>query len=87
MLLQNTFYTLTTSETTKMKIYDCFLFFNELELLEIRLNVLNDYVDYFVLVESTKTFSNKDSDKKSVVLIEYPRKGVGSRICYKRKYW
>ena len=24
----------------------------------------------------TETFSNKDSDKKSVVLIEYPRKGV-----------
>ena len=45
-----------------MKIYDCFLFFNELELLEIRLNVLNDYVDYFVLVESTKTFSNKDKE-------------------------
>jgi uncharacterized membrane protein len=24
----------------------------------------------------TETFSNKDNDKKSVVLIEYPRKGV-----------
>ena len=24
----------------------------------------------------TETFSNKESDKKSVVLIEYPRKGV-----------
>ena len=44
----------------KPKIYDCFLFFNELELLEIRLNVLNDVVDYFVLVESTKTFTNHD---------------------------
>jgi beta-1,4-mannosyl-glycoprotein beta-1,4-N-acetylglucosaminyltransferase len=44
----------------KNKIYDCFLFFNELDLLEIRLNVLNDYVDYFVLVEATKTFSNKN---------------------------
>ena len=42
------------------KIYDCFLFFNELDLLEIRLNVLNDYVDYFVLVEATQTFTNKD---------------------------
>jgi len=44
----------------KPKIYDCFLFFNELELLEIRLNVLNSVVDYFVLVESTKTFTNHD---------------------------
>ena len=24
----------------------------------------------------TESFSNKDNDKKSVVLIEYPRKGV-----------
>ena len=46
--------------SNKNKIYDCFLFFNELELLEIRLNVLNDVVDYFVLVESTKTFTNHD---------------------------
>jgi len=42
-----------------MKIYDCFQFFNELDILEIRLNTLNDFVDYFVLVESTVTFSGK----------------------------
>ncbi len=40
-------------------IFDCFSFFNELELLEIRLNVLNDVVDRFVLVEATKTFNNQ----------------------------
>tara|TARA_Y100000310_G_C20542362_1_gene743925 strand:+ start:104 stop:1030 length:927 start_codon:yes stop_codon:yes gene_type:complete len=38
-----------------MKIYDCFTFFNELDLLEIRLSELNSYVDYFVLVESNQT--------------------------------
>ncbi len=38
------------------KIYDCFTFFNELELLEIRLNELDDVVDYFVLVEMDQTF-------------------------------
>ncbi|MGC1878481.1 MAG: hypothetical protein WA347_06825 [Rhabdochlamydiaceae bacterium] len=38
------------------KIYDCFTFFNEFELLEIRLNELNDVVDYFVLVEMDETF-------------------------------
>ena len=38
-----------------MKIYDCFTFFNELELLELRLELLYPYVDYFVLVESTVT--------------------------------
>lgn len=41
-------------------IYDCFLFFNELDLLKIRLNELNDSVDKFVLVESSKTFSGKN---------------------------
>lgn len=41
-------------------IYDCFLFFNELDLLEIRLNVLKNVVDKFVLVESSKTFSGKN---------------------------
>lgn len=40
-----------------MKIYDCFIFFNELDLLEIRLNELNGFVDYFVIVESDKTFT------------------------------
>ena len=40
-----------------MKIYDTFIFFNELDLLEIRLNMLENVVDYFVLVESTKTFT------------------------------
>src|SRR5690349_20249777 len=39
--------------------YDCFTFFNELDLLEIRLNVLNPIVDKFVLVESTRTHQNK----------------------------
>jgi len=36
-------------------IYDCFSFFNELELLEIRLHELSDVVDKFVLVEATRT--------------------------------
>ena len=39
-------------------IYDCFTFFNELDLLEIRLNVLKNVVDRFVLVEATRTFTN-----------------------------
>ena len=37
------------------KIYDCFMFFNEIELLKIRLAELYDVVDYFVLVESAET--------------------------------
>jgi beta-1,4-mannosyl-glycoprotein beta-1,4-N-acetylglucosaminyltransferase len=39
--------------------YDCFTFFNELDLLEIRLNILDPYVDFFVIGESPETFSGK----------------------------
>jgi beta-1,4-mannosyl-glycoprotein beta-1,4-N-acetylglucosaminyltransferase len=39
----------------RIKIYDCFPFMNEFEVLKIRLNELNDQVDYFVLVESIET--------------------------------
>ncbi len=45
-----------------MKIYDCFTFFNELDLLEIRLNELDDVVDYFVLVEGQNTFQGKTKE-------------------------
>lgn len=40
-------------------IWDVFPFFNELELLDIRLNVHSPYVDRFVLVEAHRTHSNK----------------------------
>jgi hypothetical protein len=39
--------------------YDTFMLFNELDLLEIRLNVLDPYVDFFVVCEATETFSGK----------------------------
>lgn len=41
-------------------IFDAFPFYNELSLLEIRLHELSDVVDFFVLVEATKTHSGKD---------------------------
>ena len=40
-----------------MAIYDVFPFFNELDILEIRLNTLNKIVDYFLITEATTTFS------------------------------
>jgi len=43
-----------------MKIYDCFTFYNELDILEMRLNILDSDVDYFVLVEATTTYSGKE---------------------------
>ena len=41
------------------KIYDVITFFNELDLLELRLEMLDPYVDRFVIVECVETFSGK----------------------------
>ena len=38
-----------------MKLYDCFVFHNEFDLLEIRLREMADLVDHFVLVEANQT--------------------------------
>ena len=35
-----------------MKIFDCFMYFDEDLILDLRLNYLNKYVDHFVIVES-----------------------------------
>jgi len=43
-----------------MKIIDCFIFYNELDLLTYRLNLLNNIIDYFIIVESTHTFTGKE---------------------------
>ena len=37
-------------------VYDCFQFFNELDILKLRMHVLNDVVDKFVISEATVTF-------------------------------
>ena len=39
------------------RIYDCFPFFNETELLNFRINYLKEIVDYFVIVEADTTYS------------------------------
>ena len=46
----------------KIKIVDCFIFYNEFDLLSYRLNLLKDIVDYFVIVEATKTFTGKPKE-------------------------
>ena len=42
-----------------MAIYDCFQYFNEDHIVDLRLNILDKYVDYFVISESTKTHQGK----------------------------
>ena len=48
-------------------VYDCFQFFNELDILKLRMHVLSDVVDKFVISESTVTFSG---DKKPLYFQE-----------------
>jgi len=43
-----------------MAIYDCFQYFNEDHILDLRFNILNEYVDYFVISESNKTHQGDD---------------------------
>ncbi len=64
-----------------MKVYDLIPFFNELDILELRLNILDKYVDKFIIEEATMTFSgqekslcfaaNKDRFKKFLDKIVY----------------
>src|SRR3954453_12113765 len=78
-------------------IYDCFTFFNELDVLDIRLHVLADVVDRFVLVEARQTHQqrakplhyeeNKDrfaafADRiEHVVVDEFPEEATGAWGC------
>lgn len=45
-----------------MKIYDCFCYFNEDMLLELRFETLWNYVDYFVISEATYTHAGNDRE-------------------------
>ena len=45
-----------------MKIIDCFIFYNEYNLLLMRFTELYDIVDQFVIVEATSTHSGKEKE-------------------------
>jgi len=45
-----------------MKIFDCFMYFDEDIVLDLRLNTLNENVDYFIIVESN--FTHKGDERK-----------------------
>ncbi|WP_052699395.1 hypothetical protein [Hyphomicrobium sp. 99] len=76
-------------------IYDCFTFYNELDILEIRLHELYEVVDRFVLVEANWTFQgnpkplyfaeNKSAfsryaDKIIYVRVDFPDCNLQSRL-------
>lgn len=43
-----------------MKVIDAFSFFNEFDVLKLRLNYLNDVVDYFIICEGKYTYSGEE---------------------------
>ena len=76
-------------------IYDCFTFYNELDLLEVRLHELYDVVDRFVLVEATQTFQGRAkplyykenakrfeqfADKIRHIVVEFPPGDLTSQL-------
>ena len=47
-----------------MKVYDCLMYWDEDLILDLRFNILDKYVDKFVVVESNKTWENNPKDLK-----------------------
>ena len=45
-----------------MQVFDCFMYYNEDTILDLRLNYLDKYVDYFIIVEST--FNHRGQKKE-----------------------
>ena len=53
-----------------MKIYDCFSYLDEDLLLDLRLNILNRFIDYFVIVEGNKTWQNNHKNHNWTLMFE-----------------
>lgn len=60
-------------------VVDCFSYFNEKELLELRVNLLKDYVDKFVIVDSNYTHSGVEKEytlKKTIDELDLPKEKI-----------
>ena len=62
-----------------MKIFDCFMYFDEDLILDLRLNTLNDYVDKFIIIESNITHTG---NKKSLQFDRRKFKSFEHKIDY-----
>lgn len=60
--LEDLFSQMTKKRDPKIKVYDCFTFYNEFDILEIRLEELWDSVDYFVIAEANTTHQSKPKE-------------------------
>lgn len=71
----------------KQKLFDVFLFLNELDLLELRLKTLYPIVDYFIITEISETFSGKSKElifeKNKARFKEYEKKIIYNSITKK----
>ena len=72
-----------------MNIFDCFMYFDEDLILDLRLNILNKYVKKFIITESTYLHSGREKklnfdpkkflkfkDKIEYIVIDKPPKGI-----------
>ena len=62
-----------------MKIFDCFMFFDEEEVLDLRFNVLYENVDYFVIVES---IYNHKGEERELIFDSEKFKKFSNKIIY-----
>ena len=62
-----------------MAIYDCFQFFDEEHILDLRLNILDEFVDFFVFVESTTDHQGKE---KKLNFVSKKFKKFNNKIIY-----
>jgi beta-1,4-mannosyl-glycoprotein beta-1,4-N-acetylglucosaminyltransferase len=62
-----------------MKIFDCFMYFDEEQILDLRLNVLNEYVDYFVIIES---IYNHKGEKRDLLFNKKKFQKFNDKIIY-----
>ena len=78
-----------------MKIFDCFMYFDEEVVLDLRLNTLDKYVDYFVIVESNFThrgdkrnlkFNQKKFEKfkDKIIYLTFDKEPEGIEVVYDR---
>jgi beta-1,4-mannosyl-glycoprotein beta-1,4-N-acetylglucosaminyltransferase len=69
-----------------MKTFDCFTFFNEKEILKTRLKEMNNFIDFFVIVESSQTFTGKQKpfylDETIDSIEEYSDKIIRVKISF-----
>ena len=63
-------------------LIDAFTYFNEKELVELRLKYLNSIVDYFIVIESNITFTGKEKKWNFPDLLKNGLKKFSSKIQY-----